>query len=147
MQKMTVSRLRLPALALLGVAVLGACSTPYQRPGVQLPAQWVHADVTAPTNTDAQIVQQVLHDRWWTVFGDASLNELVELALARNNDLRAAGWRLRNARLAAGNAFGNRLPTLSGGGSAGASRNLDADSRRHRLAAHLQCLTGCELGT
>ena len=128
MPEMNAPRFRLPALALLGVAVLGACSTPYQRPGVQLPAQWVHADVTAPTNTDAQIVQQVLHDRWWTVFGDASLNELVELALARNNDLRAAGWRLRNARLAAGNAFGNRLPTLSGGGSAGASRNLDADS-------------------
>ena len=64
MQKMTVSRLRLSALALLGITVLGACSTPYQRPGVQLPAQWVHADVTAPTNTDAQIVQQVLHDRW-----------------------------------------------------------------------------------
>ena len=128
MPEMNAPRFRLPALALLGVAVLGACSTPYQRPGVQLPAQWVHADVTAPTNTDAQIVQQVLHDRWWTVFGDASLNELVELALARNNDLRAAGWRLRNARLAAGNAFGNRLPTLNGGGSAGASRNLDADS-------------------
>lgn len=128
MPEMNAPRFRLPALALLGVAVLGACSTLYQRPGVQLPAQWVHADVTAPTNTDTQIVQQVLHDRWWTVFGDASLNELVELALARNNDLRAAGWRLRNARLAAGNAFGNRLPTLNGGGSAGASRNLDADT-------------------
>ena len=64
MPEMNAPRFRLPALALLGVAVLGACSTPYQRPGVQLPAQWVHADVTAPTNTDTQIVQQVLHDRW-----------------------------------------------------------------------------------
>ena len=112
-------------VALLGAVLLGACSTPYQRPDVQLPAQWAHAYAAAPTDTDAHIVQQVLQDRWWTVFDDARLNELVELALARNNNLRAAGWRLRNARLAAGNAFGDRLPSINASSSAGASRNLD----------------------
>ena len=115
-------------VALLGAVLLGACSTPYQRPDVQLPAQWAHAYAAAPTDTDAHIVQQVLQDRWWTAFDDTRLNELVELALARNNNLRAAGWRLRNARLAAGNAFGDRLPSINASSSAGASRNLDSST-------------------
>lgn len=134
-----IRRFRLSATTLLCAALLGACSTPYQRPDLQLPAQWMYegaqgANVTKASDasgsskqSDAHIVQHTLQDRWWAALGDARLNELVELALARNNDLRAAGWRLRNARLAAGNAWGNRLPTLNASGSASASRNLKQD--------------------
>ncbi|MDO4769794.1 MAG: efflux transporter outer membrane subunit [Brachymonas sp.] len=124
-------RIRLSAAALLCAALLGACHTPYQRPDLQLPARWAHgAKAADPAGgaTDARIVQHTLQDRWWAAFGDAQLNELVELALARNNDLRAAGWRLRNARLAAGNAWGKRLPTLNASGSASASRDLKQDA-------------------
>ncbi|MDO5653409.1 MAG: efflux transporter outer membrane subunit [Brachymonas sp.] len=119
-------RLSLLACSVLSAALLAACSTPYQRPDVQIPTQWAHAN--APARSDAQIMQDVLQDHWWTAFDDPRLNELVELALARNNDLTAAGWRLRNARLAAGNALGNRLPSFSGSGSAGASRRLEGDA-------------------
>ena len=39
---------------------------------------------------------------WWRNFNDPELNRLVELALARNNDLAAAAIRLRRAQYQAG---------------------------------------------
>lgn len=144
MQALTMIRLSRSVVAVSCMAMLGACSTPYQRPELQLPAQWMHggahganvakaADVS--DTSDARIVQHTLQDRWWTAFGDAQLNELLELALARNSDLRAAGWRLRNARLAAGNAWGERLPSLNANASASASRELHPSQTRAGAAS------------
>ncbi|MFW1924306.1 RND transporter, partial [Acinetobacter geminorum] len=40
-------------------------------------------------------------DRWWTLFNDAQLNQLVSNVLERNSDLAFAGIALKQARLQA----------------------------------------------
>ena len=68
---------------------------PREQPAVNIPnnfqnskaiSQQVHADVYA--------------DQWWTLFGDAQLNQLVSQVLASNTDLAVAGINLQ-ARLQA----------------------------------------------
>ncbi len=48
-----------------------------------------------------QVLAQLNTDRWWTLFHDAALNQLVEQVLARNSDLAVAGLNLQQARLQA----------------------------------------------
>jgi len=52
-------------------------------------------------------------NRWWEEFGDATTVELVRLALANNNDLKAAAARVLQAQAALGEAHGRRLPDVS----------------------------------
>jgi multidrug efflux system outer membrane protein len=53
-------------------------------------------------------------DGWWHLFGDAALDELVERALANNQDLAAAAARVEQARAAAGLARSAYWPTVVG---------------------------------
>lgn len=87
------------ALMLSGslVGCAAVVKTPYQQPTVNIPgnfhnskamSQQVHADVYA--------------DQWWTLFGDAQLNQLVNQVLTSNTDLAVAGINLQQARLQAG---------------------------------------------
>jgi multidrug efflux system outer membrane protein len=80
-------------LALAGCAV----GPDYQRPEATLPATYSQAptdeSATAPVDPD-----------WWTLFGDADLNALVQQALAANQDLQAAV-----ARLEAADAFAREV--------------------------------------
>ncbi|MGB4912906.1 MAG: RND transporter, partial [Candidatus Dechloromonas phosphoritropha] len=80
------------------VALTGCAVGPdYQRPEATLPATYSQAptdeSATAPVNPD-----------WWTLFGDADLNALVQQALAANQDLQAAV-----ARLEAADAFAREV--------------------------------------
>src|SRR5687768_16631500 len=72
-------------------ALLAGCAgaPPYERPAVELPASWqgVPAQgMAAPS------------ERWWTLYGDAGLDRLVEEALAHNQDLALATARVDEAR-------------------------------------------------
>ena len=118
MNPMTNLMLRCLAVSLLAAAT--GCSavvrTPYLRPVVETPAQW---DVATTENVVAE------DGRWWTRFGDAELDRVIEAALARNNDLAAAAIRVHRARLQAGLAANALVPSLSAGISSSASRDLD----------------------
>jgi len=102
---------RLTAATMLCV-LLAACTTPQPLtpPEVQLPERWPTAltDGAPPT-------------RWWSLFGDARLEALVDEALAANTDLAIAAERVLQARARAGIADSARYPSL--GATAGASRN------------------------
>lgn len=81
----------LPVLLLLSLA--GCSLIPdYQRPGVPVPAQW--SPQTTPTTDRTP-------DAWWTTFSSPALDELVDQALAANQDLAAGVARIRQARAAA----------------------------------------------
>src|SRR5690606_272921 len=110
------------ALLLGVVASLGACATAgvYQRPDVAVPAQWQQSQAAAPEATVS-----ALSASWWEVFGDPTLNQLVDAALARNNNLAVAAVRVRRAQLLAGLASSARLPSINAGVNASASRALD----------------------
>ena len=119
------------ATALILTGSLFGCAavvkTPYEQPAVNIPnnfqnskaiSQQVHADVYA--------------DQWWTLFGDAQLNQLVSQVLASNSDLAVAGINLQQARLQAGLAANQQGPRVSSSVSAGHSIDLNSgdDSSR-----------------
>ncbi|QHI97874.1 efflux transporter outer membrane subunit [Xylophilus rhododendri] len=126
------------ALALAVAALLAGCATgstaPYESAEIQMPGQFAHRDpqavVTAPRDADAAT------GRWWTAFGDPALDELVTTALQRNNDLAAAGFKVRAAQLQAGIAQANLRPTASGAVNTSVARPLDggASSRSSTLS-------------
>ncbi len=80
-------------LVLIGavVSLTGCISlSKYERPAQDLPAQW-----PAP---DAAAVPAPIAERWWTLFQDATLDQLIDEALAHNADLALAVARVAEAR-------------------------------------------------
>lgn len=80
-----------PALLLTAVLLVGACApvgTDYVRPSYELPQSFPEAGYTpgAALRTD-----------WWTLYGDAKLDELVVSAFERNSDVRLAVARIEEA--------------------------------------------------
>jgi multidrug efflux system outer membrane protein len=53
-----------------------------------------------------------LPDPWWTLFSDATLNSLIEEALAHNTDVAVAAARVEQARAALRISNADRLPSL-----------------------------------
>lgn len=85
---------------LIGTAFTGCAAvvkTPYQAPVVDIPQSFA-----LNAKKSDQIHADVYADRWWTLFNDANLNQLVEQVLASNSDLVVAGINLQQARLQAG---------------------------------------------
>ena len=73
---------------------LGACSLvpDYLRPTVEMPDSWKREDQSQKEHTDS-----ITRD-WWTQFGSAELNGMVDQALAQNNNIQAAIARTEQAR-------------------------------------------------
>ena len=61
---------------------------------------------------------------WWTSFDDPVLSGLIATSLAANNDIDAAGARLRAARAAVRGARGALLPAVGASAGASATRTL-----------------------
>lgn len=101
----------LSALALL---VLSACATgpDYKAPEVKTPAAWRQ---TVDANASGDL------DQWWLRFNDPVLEQLVNTALANNNDLKVALSRVEEARAQSRSAKADYLPTVMA--NAGSSRN------------------------
>ena len=104
------------ALALIAAAALAGCAIgpDYSRPAIELPGAYPSESPGAPA--------LVVEEKWWTLYGDATLDELVATALARNPDVEFAIARIEesNAQLReAGAAF---LPEIDGGLNATRSR-------------------------
>lgn len=118
---------------LIATALLSACASTgptieQATATIQTPAQWQHADgqkVGTLSTADS---------KWWEAFHEPRLNQLVELAIQKNNSLASAGYKLYQAQLAAGLARNERYPTISASASGSSSRSLDsgsATSTRH----------------
>lgn len=87
---------RVAAAVLLASAALAGCMPAYR----QTPAL---ASITAPPDWSTphsthSASQTPVNPQWWQAFGDATLNQHVDAALAHNTDLLAAGSRLDAAR-------------------------------------------------
>lgn len=112
--------------------ILGGCAltrSPYRTPALDLPGHWQHDPASAPAPLAAD-------QAWWHAFGDPQLDALVALAQARNNDLVAAGLKLKQALLKADLARSDMLPSVSVTQTGSASRNLGrSDSVAHSFTA------------
>lgn len=110
--------------ALAGVAVLalGGCTLFQPEPRAQrpleVPQRWQQP--IPPAATGAMVAQSA---DWWTAFGDRQLDRLIDDALRTNNNLAAAGIRVRRAQLQAGLANTNLTPDVLG--QASTSRSYD----------------------
>ena len=109
-----------PAVFAIALAVLGlsGCASLQQpaapAPPVALPTGWsTAASASGEVATLAQ---------WWRRFDDPVLPTLVEQALAGSTDIAAAQARLRQARAQRDLTAAGRTLSVSGGGSAQASR-------------------------
>ena len=115
---------RLCTAMLLGSTLVGCAAvvkTPYQTPAVQTPSQFQYVKVTS------QQRQQALYaDQWWTLFGDAQLNQLVDAVLAKNADLAVAGMTLKQARLQAELAENQQKPRVNSTVSTGHQFDLNS---------------------
>src|ERR1017187_7616743 len=91
-------------------AALVACSvgTPYRRPDIPLPQQWVEpAPASVWPSAD-----------WWHGFGSAQLDELIAEAERSNDDLAGAIARVQEADAQARIAGAALLPSLDLGATA-----------------------------
>lgn len=108
------------SLPLLAAALLSACAAvgpDYERPAVNLPAQYA---VPVP-DSDAP----PLTATWWTSFGDATLNELMEAARRHNTDVQAAVARVEQAEALLREADALRWPSLGLSGNASRQRTSE----------------------
>jgi outer membrane protein, multidrug efflux system len=85
----------------------------YQRPQINLPPSF-----DAAVASDANAVQP----SWWTLFGDANLNELVQQALTNNRDVQIAAAQVEEAEAVLRQANASIFPQIDLGASATRSR-------------------------
>lgn len=108
------------ALPLVLAAFLAGCTVgpKYQRPPISAPEQ---VRGQAGPAEAASLADQA----WWEIFDDASLKALIEEALRNSYDIRLAGWRVEEARAAAGIRGSQRWPQVQAG--AGWSRGKTSE--------------------
>ncbi|MCR4666344.1 MAG: efflux transporter outer membrane subunit [Desulfovibrio sp.] len=129
----TVSRL-LAAVSIL--TVLSACSLAprYERPEFDMPKSWRKVDLgTTPLNTD-----------WWSRFSDPVLSELINEALAKNQELASSMAKIRSAAAKAGVGSSALFPQITGNAEAKgqlasnrtANTNFDTPTLSQEYASH-----------
>jgi outer membrane protein, multidrug efflux system len=110
---------------------MAACSVGpnYRRPAVNAPASFrgvIPAEAptspSAPASSDRSnsgntTVASLGEDKWWDVFQDKDLQELIRTALKNNYDVRIAAARVLEAQAQFGITRADQLPSLDLGGS------------------------------
>jgi NodT family efflux transporter outer membrane factor (OMF) lipoprotein len=88
----------------------------YQKPDLatQLPTHYQQID--GSENSEATI------DRWWHTFNDAAINQLVDMALARNLDIASSDANIRQARAQISIINSASLPQINAVGRIGRDR-------------------------
>ena len=103
-------------LAFLALMVIGCTVGPnYKRPAVDVPGSYRQA--LAPDVAPASPSPSIADEQWSAIFQDATLQRLVQEALANNLDLRIAAQRVLQAQAQVGITRSQQLPSLSAGGS------------------------------
>jgi outer membrane protein, multidrug efflux system len=96
------------SIGLLSLLLLGACSLvpDYARPTLDFTDQWNASPTSVP------VAGQTLPKRWWEQYHSPTLNDLVDKALAHNNDLAASVARIAQARADARIARSRLYPSI-----------------------------------
>jgi outer membrane protein, multidrug efflux system len=107
---------KLVPLALVITLISGCAVGPnYKRPAVDTPG--VYRGLT-PDEAAKNAVRSLADEKWWDVFQDEQLKQLIRTALQQNYDLRIAATRVLQAQAALGIARANQFPTVTGQASA-----------------------------
>ena len=114
----------------LGLSVLTACAVGpnYKRPAVDVPAAFRGPDVVTPAPADPKPsattpTASLGDEKWWEVFQDKELQDLIRTALKNNYDVRIAATRVEQARAQLGITRADQFPTLGVGGAINSVQN------------------------
>jgi len=97
----------------------------YKRPSADVPGTYRGA-ITQEAPQPA--VESLGDQKWWEVFEDKQLQDLIHTALQKNYDVRIAATRVLEARAQAGITRADGLPTLSAG-----AQSFDQRSARQKF--------------
>lgn len=100
---------RLVPLLLAGLSACASVGPDYERPAFELPAAFPNSQREEGLKVE---------NRWWTLYRDPVLDELVSLAQKNNADARLAAARVLEAEALAREAGAAYLPEVTGGYSA-----------------------------
>jgi len=101
----------------VAAGLAGCTSGPnYQRPVLDLPLEYADAPSQNPSGN-------AVAANWWTLYGDATLNELVATALKNNTDMLKAMAQIDEAEAILSDVSANLLPQIDLGASSSKSRS------------------------
>ena len=104
---------RLIALSLITLLLSGCAVGPnYKRPSVNVPGAYRGA---MPQEATQPAAESLGDQKWWEVFQDQQLQDLIHTALQQNYDVRIAATRILQAQAQVGITRADQLPTISGG--------------------------------
>jgi multidrug efflux system outer membrane protein len=92
----------------------------YKRPSVNVPG--TYRGVT-PEEAAQPAAESLANQKWWEVFQDKQLQDLIHTALQQNYDVRIAATRILEARAQVGITRADGLPTISAGAQSSDQRN------------------------
>ena len=134
------SKVALAALLLIVALTLAGCTVGpnYKRPTVNAPGSYrgVAPDLTSSDQQQEQPPTQTPHasstssfgdEKWWDVFQDKELQNLIRTALERNYDVRIAATRVLQAQAQLGITRADQLPSVSVGGTLSNARISGTD--------------------
>ncbi|MGA8366503.1 MAG: efflux transporter outer membrane subunit [Candidatus Acidiferrales bacterium] len=108
--------LRPVLLVCVGAVCLAGCAVGpnYRRPSTDTPSSYRGLTPEEAAKTDAA---SLADQKWWEVFQDKELQEMIRTALQKNYDARIAAARVLEAQAQLGITRANQFPSLSGGGN------------------------------
>jgi multidrug efflux system outer membrane protein len=111
---------RTAAAVLLSVAIAGCTVGPrYKRPAVDVPAAHRGIEQENAGKTDSA---SLADQKWWELFQDQQLQQLLRIAIEQNYDVRIAAARILEAQAQLGITRSNQFPQASAGAAASAQR-------------------------
>ena len=113
---------KLAFLICLAITFIAGCvvGPNYHRPPVNAPS--VYRGLT-PEEAARNEAKSFADEKWWEVFQDDQLKELIRTALQQNYDVRIAAARILQAQAQLGITRSNQFPTVNGQASATNERN------------------------
>ncbi|MQR02009.1 efflux transporter outer membrane subunit [Glaciimonas soli] len=118
-------RLTAVAAAVSVISLLAGCAVgpDYARPKMDMPTAFKETGLKENQSWKTATPQQINADhRWWEIYGDSTLNNLIEQANQANQSIQLAEAQYRQAQAVANEARAGLWPTL--GVNAGAGRAL-----------------------
>jgi multidrug efflux system outer membrane protein len=108
------------AIALLSLAFTGCTVGPrYKRPPVDVPTAHRGIDQEDPGQTGAA---SLADQKWWELFQDKELQQLIHTALEQNYDVRIAATRILEAQAQLGIIRSNQFPQVNAGSTTAIQR-------------------------
>jgi multidrug efflux system outer membrane protein len=107
-------------VVILGFASGCAVGPNYKRPAVNVPPVYRGLAPEEAAKSDAR---SLADEKWWEVFQDEQLKELVKTALQQNYDVRIAATRILQAQAQLGITRAYQFPTVAGGVAGANLRN------------------------